>query len=206
MMSEALRRNLITVARRFGARALPVAFTALLPLLAFAADDHDSVIGGPNATIWKTVNFFVLVGIIAYALRGKVGPFFKERNKAIAAGISDAASREEEARKRMEMVEAKLAGLEADIAALRENAKGEMDRDRRRVEAETQTAVTRIREQAQREIVSAGMLARGQLRQHAARLAMELAEQQVSARAAEPGVRDGLLDAALGRLAQHSKN
>jgi F0F1-type ATP synthase membrane subunit b/b' len=190
------------MAARFALRALPL---ILVPLAALAADDHDHALGGPNATFWKSLNLVALIGIAAYALRGKVGPFFAERNKAIAAGISDAATREAEAQKRMDMVEAKLAGLEADIAGLRENAKEEMERDRRRVEADTQAAITRIREHSQREIAAAGMLARGQLRQHAATLAMQLAEQQVMARANEPGMRNGLLEAALRRLARSSE-
>ncbi len=164
--------------------------------------DHGGEIGGPNATLWKTVNFLALMGIAAYMLRGKVEPFFADRNKAIASGMSDAANREQQAQTRLREVEAKLAGLEAEIAQLRESAQTEMVRDRERVEADTAQALARIQEHTTREIATAGAVARTQLRHHAAALAMELAEQQVRSRAAEPGMQDALLNEALQRLSQ----
>jgi F0F1-type ATP synthase membrane subunit b/b' len=163
--------------------------------------DHGGEIGGPNATLWKTVNFLALLGIAAYMLRGKVEPFFAERNKQIASGMTDAANREQEAQARLRDVESKLAGLQAEIARLRDSAQTEMTRDRERVEADTAQALARIQEHTSREIATAGVVARNQLRHHAAQLAMELAEQQVRARAAEPGAQEALLSQAIQRLA-----
>ncbi|MCW5966267.1 MAG: ATP synthase F0 subunit B, partial [Bryobacterales bacterium] len=165
-------------------------------------DDHGSAIGGPHADLWKTVNFLALIGIAAYMLRGKVAPFFEERNKSIASGMSDALARENDAQARLQQVEGKLAGLEAEIARLREMAQTEMERDRERVEAETAQALGRIQEHTTREIASAGAMARTQLRHHAAALALELAEQQVRSRSAEPGMQDILLAQAIQRLSQ----
>ncbi len=195
-------------------RSVAFAATVLLCLLlavgaplAMAAEsghdgEHGDEIGGPNATLWKTVNFIALVGIAAYMLRGKVGPFFAERNKQIASGMSDAANREQEAQSRLRQMEEKLAGLESEIAKLREAAQTEMERDRERVEAESAQALARIQEHTTREIASAGAMARTQLRHHAAALAMELAEQQVRGRASEPGMQDALLAQAVQRLSQ----
>lgn len=176
--------------------AAPIAFAA------DAHDDHDSVIGGPHADFWKTANFIALGAIIAYMLRGKVAPFFEERNKSIAKGMTTAATREEEAQKRLDAVEAKLASLDTDIRDLKESARSEMERDRTRVEAETATALARIQEHTAREISTAGSVARAQLRQHAASLALELAEQQINTQANRPGMKDILQDRALHRLSQ----
>lgn len=165
-------------------------------------DDHGEhdVIGGPNAGLWKTVNFLALIGIGAYMLRGKVAPFFEERNRSIASGMSDAATREQEAARRLQAVEEKLSGLQAEIAQLREVAQVEMERDRQRVEAETAQALARIQEHTSREIATAGAVARTQLRHYAAELAMQLAEQQVRTRAAEPGMQEALIAQAIRRL------
>lgn len=191
----------------FAATALLCLLLAVGAPLAMAAesghdDEHGDQIGGPNATLWKTVNFIALVGIAAYMLRGKVGPFFAERNQQIASGMSDAANREKEAQSRLRQMEEKLAGLESEIAKLREAAQTEMERDRERIEAESAQALARIQEHTTREIASAGAMARTQLRHHAAALAMELAEQQVRNRASEPGMQDALLAQAVQRLSQ----
>lgn len=195
----------------FGAVALiPDISPVSLTPVAHAADEHDGghgdEIGGPNATLWKTANFILLIGIAYYLLRGKVAPFFEERNRAIAREMNAAAEREAEAQARLKAVEEKISGLETEIAQLREHSREEMERDRERVEAETAQAIARIQENSAREIESAGIIARAQLSKHAAALAMEVAEQQVRARVAQPGMQDRLLAQALERAAEASRN
>jgi F-type H+-transporting ATPase subunit b len=168
-------------------------------------DDHGNALGGPNATLWKTVNFFILVGIAWYLLRGKVGPFFEERNRAIARDMNAAAEREAAAQARLNAVEEKISGLEAEIASLRENSRLEMERDRERVAAETAQAIARIQENSAREIQSAGAMARAQLSKHAAALALQLSEKQVVAHVSQPGEQDRLLTLALERASQAAK-
>lgn len=165
-------------------------------------DGHGDVLGGPNATMWKTINFLVLLGIAAYMLRGKVGPFFDARNKEIAREITAAAEREAEAQERLKAVEAKISGLESEIAQLRDHSRDEMERDRERVAAETASAIARIQENSSREIESAGIIARAHLSKHAASLALDLAEQQVRAQTAQPGMQDRLLNQALERASR----
>ncbi len=182
--------------------AVPVAYAADGHGEGHGDEGHGEEIGGPNATLWKTINFIILIGIAWYMMRGKVAPFFEERNRAIAREMSDAAAREEEAQARLKTVESKISGLESEIAQLRENARLEMERDRERVAAETAQAIARIQENSAREIQSAGAMARAQLSKHAAALALELAEQQVRSQVSQPGAQDRLLATALDRAAR----
>lgn len=183
----------------------PVVFAAESPGDEHGEDGHGEEIGGPNATLWKSVNFILLIGIAWYLLRGKVGPFFEERNRAIARDMNVAAEREAEAQERLRAVEEKISGLEGEIAELREHARVEMERDRERVAAETAQAIARIQENSTREIQSAGAMARAQLSKHAAALALQLAEQQITADVSRPGEQDRLLTLALERAAQAAK-
>jgi F-type H+-transporting ATPase subunit b len=165
-------------------------------------DEHGAALGGENATLWKTANFVILVGLGVYLLRGKVGPFFAEHNRSIAKHMASAAARAEEAQQRLTSMEAKLANLGQDIAALKEHAAVEMQRDRERIQHETAAAIQRLQERAEAEIRSAAAHAHVKLRHHASSLALELAEQQVKAEAASPETQGRLLAQAVDRLSR----
>jgi F-type H+-transporting ATPase subunit b len=172
-------------------------------------DGHGAALGGENATLWKTANFLILVGLGVYLLRGKVGPFFAEHNRSIAKNMASAAARAEEAQQRLTTMEAKLANLDQDIAALREHAAVEMQRDRERIQHETAAAIQRLQERAESEIRSAAAHAQVKLRHHASALALELAERQVKTEAASPETQGRLLTQAvdrLGRVNEASRN
>lgn len=165
-------------------------------------DEHGAALGGENATLWKTANFVILLGLGVYLLRGKVGPFFAEHNRSIAKYMASAAARADEAQQRLTSMEAKLANLNQDIAALKEHAAVEMQRDRERIQHETAAAIQRLQERAEAEIRSAAAHAQAKLRHHASSLALELAEQQVKAEAASPETQGRLLAQAVNRLSR----
>lgn len=168
-------------------------------------DGHGAELGGEHATLWKTANFVLLVGLAIYLLRGKVGPYFAERNRSIAKHMAAASAKAEEAQQRLSAMESKLANLDQEIAALKEHAAVEMQRDRERIQHETAVAIQRLQERAEAEIRSAAAHAQVKLRHHASALALELAEQQVKMEAASPEMQGRLLTQALDRLAQVSE-
>ncbi|MCC7340375.1 MAG: ATP synthase F0 subunit B [Bryobacterales bacterium] len=168
--------------------------------------EHAQSLGGENVTLWKSLNFVLFVGLIVYALRGKVGPFFAGVNKAIAKGMADAAVKADEAQVRLTAVERKLADLGNEISGLREHAATEMERDRERVQQETAAEIQRLQSRAEAEIHAAASQAQARLRHQAATLALELAEQQVKAEAASPGMQHELLVHAVERLSRAGKS
>jgi len=72
--------------------------------------------------------------------------------------------------------EALFSNLDAEIKRIKENATAEAEAEKRRMELATQQEVAKIREQAKREIESAGKSARLELRRFAAAESVRLAE------------------------------
>jgi F0F1-type ATP synthase membrane subunit b/b' len=74
-------------------------------------------------------------------------------------------------------VNARLARLDEETFALREQAAAEAAAERERIARTTEEEARKVREQAQREIESAGKAARLELRRYAAEQSTELAEE-----------------------------
>lgn len=137
---------------------------------------------GTPSLIWTVLNFFILVGVLAWLASKYGGPALSSRSKEISEGLAAGKRAEAEAHKRAAEVQAKLANLEKEIAGLREEAKTERDREAERIKRDTQAEIARIHAQAEFEIESAGKRARAEVQRAAARLAIELAETKVRAR------------------------
>ncbi len=70
--------------------------------------------------LWKWANFLLLAGGIGYLIGKNAGPLFAARTRQIRKDIIEADEARKEAEARAAAVERRLAGLEAEIAALRE--------------------------------------------------------------------------------------
>jgi F0F1-type ATP synthase membrane subunit b/b' len=89
-------------------------------------------------------------------------------------------------------VDARLANLEADIGALREESEREMKTESERLAQATAAALAKVEASVQREIGAATKAATFELKRHSARLALELAEHKVRARL-NPQTEDALV-------------
>lgn len=132
--------------------------------------------------VWKAVNFLILVGVLGFLIKKNAGPLLTARSKAIADGLATGERANAEAKAKAAAVDLRLAGLEKEIAALREQARAERDHEAERIKRETQNEMARIRQQAAAEIESASKLARMDVQRHAVRLALDLAENKLRAR------------------------
>jgi F-type H+-transporting ATPase subunit b len=137
-------------------------------------------------------NFVILFGILGYLLRKPMGRFFSERGREILEGIARGRRAGEDAAARLRHIEARLAGLEAEIARLREAAGTEAQADHHRLRAWAQSEAEKIRAMAEQEIASSARQAHSQIKKYAAVLAVELAEQRIRARLT-PERQDALL-------------
>lgn len=70
-----------------------------------------------------------------------------------------------------------FSNLDAELARITENARVEAHAERRRMELATDQELAKIREQAKREIESAGKIAKHELRKFAAAASVKLAEE-----------------------------
>jgi F-type H+-transporting ATPase subunit b len=132
-------------------------------------------------------------------IRKNAGPFFAARSKQIRKDMVEAEHMRKEAEAKAADVDRRLANLEADVAALREEAQREQQREQERVRRETAADIAKVQQHAQQEIESAGKAARMELKRYSAELALELAEKKIRSRM-DPAVQDGLVRSFVGDL------
>ena len=142
---------------------------------------------------WKWANFIILVGALGYVIKKKAGPFFSARDAEIQKNIAAAHKMKEEADARMAEVEKRLAGIEADIRALRESARQEAAAEGERVRRETDREMAKVQAHAEMEIEAAVRSARLQLKIYTGKLATGLAREKVLARLT-PQTQNKLID------------
>lgn len=153
----------------------------MLAATAFAAE-HGSEGAGDNSAMWKWVNFAVLAGLIGYGIAKNAGPLLAIRGNEIRRAIDDARQTRAEAEQRAAAIESKISNLATELDRMRAAAKSEMASEASRIQEETQKMLARMQENAAHEIASISKHAEQELRQHAARLALELAEAKVRSR------------------------
>jgi F-type H+-transporting ATPase subunit b len=173
--------------------------TWLVPLLALAlaipalAEEKKSGEGEGGLKGWMWANFLVLAGGLGYLAGKQGGPFFAARSRKISKDMIEAGDYRKRAEAKAAEVESRLAGLEANIAALREEARAETDAETERIARATDAEMAKLQAGAEMEIASAAKMARAELKQYAAGLAVELAERKIRADMTA-AVSDGLVE------------
>jgi len=159
----------------------------------------------PSAA-WKWANFAILAIALGYGAAKALPPFFRSRTESIQKGISEAQQMKRDAEKRAADMEARLKTLGAEIEKFRAEAHGEMEQEGARIRQETARQIERLQQQAEQEIEAAGKTARRELKQYAAKLALDLAEQRVRDHL-DPATETALVDGFVRDLQrQESKN
>jgi F-type H+-transporting ATPase subunit b len=140
----------------------------------------------------KWANFLLLGGLIGYFVGKNAGPFFAARSAGIRKDMEDSLQQRKDAEARAQAVELRLANLETEIAALRDETKAEAGAESERAAARTKAEIAKIEIHAQQEIASAAKAARIDLKRYTAELAVGRAEQKVRARMT-PATEDSLV-------------
>lgn len=143
--------------------------------------------------VWKWANFVILAAGAGYLLGKHLPAFFKSRSADIQKDITEAQAAKQAAEKRAAEMDARLSTLGADIEKFRAQSKIEMEQEGTRIRQETAHQIEKLQKQAEQEIESAGNLATRELREYAAKLALDLAEQRIRTRL-DAGTEAGLVD------------
>lgn len=155
---------------------------------------------------WKWANFVILAVGLGYLVNKHLPPFFRSRTAEIQQGITEAQQIKRDAEARAAQVEARLQKLGDDIEQFRTQSREEMQQEGERIRQETAKQLGHLEHQARQEIESAGKVARRELKDYAAKLALDLAEQRVRARL-NAGTETALVDGFIHDLQrQESKN
>jgi F-type H+-transporting ATPase subunit b len=152
--------------------------------------------------IWKWPNFLILAGLLGYLIRKHGAPLLQSRSEQIRQNMEAGKKAKVEAEAIAAGVQAKMANLERIISELREAAHADLEREAQRLRAEAESAMSRIEQHTDIEIGAIGKHAQLELRQYAAGLAMDLAEQKIRERMS-PDVQANLLDNFAGDISSY---
>ena len=133
----------------------------------------------PGFELWKFINLGIFVLALVYVLTKKVklGEAFKSRRENIKSELARARQERDAAMAKLKEVEERLARLGSEVATIKEQSKHEAEQERERIARSTETDIAKLKEQAQREIESAGKAARNELRHYTAEQSVRLAEE-----------------------------
>ncbi|MBA3976484.1 MAG: hypothetical protein C0504_19935 [Candidatus Solibacter sp.] len=131
---------------------------------------------------YKLVNFGILAAGIGFLVVKLLFPAFRKQQKEILDGMAQAERKAEEAKAEAAVIESRMAGLEQDVAGLKQRAAAEMGHERERLEKETAAQLAKIANAAEIEIASMTKAARQELKEYSAELALELAKQKIRSR------------------------
>lgn len=130
---------------------------------------------------WRWLNFAVLAAIIVWALKkANVAGSLRDRRATIEKMLKEAVEAKEAADKKFREYSDKLTQANREIEELSAVMKREGELEKERIIAEATKHAAKIREQAEAAAVQEVLKAKIELREEAARLAVELAEKKIS--------------------------
>lgn len=150
-------------------------------LLAFAGAEETRWWDYPGFELWKFVNLAIFVIALVFAMRKFFGvpEMFRDRKETIKRELAKAREERDAALQKLKEVEERLARLDTEVTAIKEQSAREAVEERERIARSTETEIARLSEQTLREINSAGKAARKDLRRYTAEQSVRLAEEIV---------------------------
>ena len=142
-----------------------------------AAEEHPS--GGWGATIAKTVNFAILAGVLVYFLRAPLTAYLNGRIGKVREDLVTAAQTREAASRQLAEIDARLKALPTEIEALKARGAEDLAAERVRIEHAAETERQRLLEQTRREIEMRLRVARRELVELTADLAVRVAADRI---------------------------
>lgn len=134
----------------------------------------------PGLELWKFINLAVFI-VGAFYLHRRFGRPLREalrsRGEGLKRELARAQDERDQALAKLAEVEMRFAGLDAEVARIKERARVESETERERINLATEQEISKIREQARREMESVGKAARQELRRFAAMESVRLAEE-----------------------------
>lgn len=156
-----------------------------------------------TARVFEYLNFAIIFFGIAIPLARIMPKVLRKRSETLKHDLDSARKATEEAKSRLNAVEARLAGFDQEIAAIRAQVEDEAKNDEARIKATIGEESARIVAAAEQEIASAAAQARRGLRTFAADLAIEQAAKQM---VLTPETDRALIAEFVGGTAQGGKN
>lgn len=167
-------------------RCLRLTGFVCLTLLALASQDvHAAAEGGHDESIWpqvgKIFNFAVLVGTVIYFGRKPLSDYLTSRRAQVRSDLVTAEAMKQSAAAQIAAIDAKLQALPAELDALKARGQQEIAAEEKRIRELAETERARLLEHATRDIEQRTRVARRELVEHAASLAVGVAQTRIKA-------------------------
>ena len=189
-------------------RLLTLVAGLLIPALAAAAESHGGHAGhgAPTAAQWRLLaftatNFVIFVAVMVWLTRKPLREFLENRRRQVVQSMEEAAQLKAEAQRLKREYEQKAAALDKMRDDLIAEVRAIAEADRQAAAANAEQAAQRMRQDAERTARSDLERAREELRAEAARLAEELAREEVRRRLTDQD-RRRLLNEFLSRVSK----
>jgi len=164
-----------------------VAFLLITVIPVLAQEGENSPADTPTGWAFRWLNFAIVFGAIGYCAVKFGGPVFRATAEETAKKIEEGARAREEAEKQKKEIEAKLANLPQEIAAMKAEGKRETAAEAQRLRDQAKEEAQKIEKSALAEIAAAERAVRLEVKALAARMAVDKAEtllrQQLNAKA-----------------------
>jgi len=135
--------------------------------------------GGWMPVIAKAFNFAILVGVLVYFLRTPLSDYLTGRIAKVREDLVTAAQTRETAAQQLTEIEARLQALPAELETLKARGAEEIAAERVRIEQAADVERQRLLEHTRREIEMRLRVARRDLIEHAATLAVNIASTNI---------------------------
>jgi F-type H+-transporting ATPase subunit b len=161
-------------------------------------EEHHSVWAG---LLWPTVNFAILFGGLYYFLKDPLAGYLRDRHAAIRKDLVEAANIKAAAAAQLADIDRKLQALPGEIEALKRRGAEEIAADEARIASLAAAERERLLEQTRREMDLQVRLAKRELVEHAADLAVQLAGERIQ-RQVTPADQERILDRYLDNVGE----
>ena len=139
-------------------------------------EDHG---GGIMDSVFRLANFALLAGLLYYFLRGPIAAYLSSRSTQIRQDLVTASEMRAAATAQLAEIDQKMAALPAELETLRRQGAEDVRAEQARITQAAATERERLLEQTRREIDMRLRIARRELTEHAARLAVGVAETRI---------------------------
>lgn len=141
------------------------------------AEHHEKVyFGFVPGWVLKLINIILFVGFLVWLLKGPVGSSFRARSEEVRRAAEEARERREKADRLAADIQARLTQIESEVAAIRQRAEVEGERQRQEMIAAAEAEAAKILQTARNEVETRIKFARKELTEYAGELAATRAE------------------------------
>ena len=138
--------------------------------------------GASHELLFETINFILLAGLFVYLYRKHGRAFFNERSDSIRRSLEEGRQALERSQARLAEAEKKLAGLQGEVRALKEQAERDIAEEQERMRKAAEDEARRIEEFARARIVAATNAAKLELKDYVVDQALDLARGKIQQR------------------------